>query len=452
MDAALAMARRMFLRLSVLLLLIPASLPAQVGYGGPAASTQGRTAGARGGAPVDFRLHAGVFGSYDNGLIGVGLDRNGKIVNSGGLYGVEANVGLYGTKLWGRRRLGLDYLGNYRRYNTSTFINGTDHILSLDFSQQVSRRIGVFLRGTGGTSTRPVGGVFNISGIGFGNTDFISIPINDVFDNRIYFAEVTGGATIQKGVNWVFTAGGSGFAVRRRSSVLIGLNGQRAFGDVQRRVGRRSFVSLSYSYMHMDYPRVFGEADVNGLSLTYNTQIGRSWTFGLGAGAFRVDFAGVRTVEVDPVVQELLGIRSGREAFNQVNTLPNFFATVSRNLTRKSTFAATAMAGVNPGNGIVLVSRSESLMVSYNYNASRKWTTSVYGNYMRLRGLGNFGGRFDTYGGGASAGYRLSESLQLTTGVDFRRLGVSSSNFNRWGTRVMVGLSYAPGEFPFSFR
>ena len=94
-------------------------------------------AGTRGSSPVGFNAVADVRATYDNGIISTSLDKNGNIVTSGGLFGVEATIGLFGTKSWKRRRLGIDYTGNYRHYNSNTSFNGSDHYLGMNFAQQL---------------------------------------------------------------------------------------------------------------------------------------------------------------------------------------------------------------------------------------------------------------------------------------------------------------------------
>lgn len=441
----------MFLTI-ILALIVGGVMQGQIatpGYGGPAVSSRGlRDAGARGGEPTNIRLYGTVRGVVDNGFIGVGLDQNGNITDPGTLFGVEANVGAYGTREWKRSRLGLDYQGSVRHYSSKTFYDGSDHMLSLDYGTQITRRTGAIFKIVAGTSTLPVGGVFS-----YGSLDpfFLGVPINDVFNNRSYFLEAMGAYTIQIGARNSLNVGGSGFAVRRQSKVLVGVNGQRAFSEFSRQVSRRTVVGVSYQYFHVDYPRVFGEADVNSVSVTLRRQLNRYWTFTVGAGGMKTDFAGVRQVTLDPVIQELLGQTTGREAFNAVNYTPVVQVMIDRR-SKHNGVSLNYSRGASPGNGVLLLSRMESATAGYTYNSGDRWSASATASYYKTSGFGGYFGTFTTVGGGAMFNYRFWRDLNFSASVDVRRLNVTTSSFRRVGSRVTAGITYSPGAIPVSFR
>lgn len=430
------------------LLAVP-SLFAQGGYSGPAVSSRGMgQAGARGSEPISIRPYASVNAVADTGTLAVITDADGKPATISTLYGVEANVGAYGSRLWRATRLGLDYQGNYRHYNSNTFFNGSDHLLQLDYSRQVNRRTGIQLRGAGGTSSRTVGGVFGFQAF---DASFLGIPANDIFDNRSYFADVSGSLSRTIGGRNSVNLGAGAFGVRRQSKFLVGVNGYRAMGDFSRQISRRSTIGVGYSYIHVDYPRVFGEADIHSLQANFSRQLGRAWSFSMGVGAFRSDMSGTRTVILDPLIAELLGTAGGREAFNTINVSPMINVGIGWT-GRLSAFNVGYMRGANPGNGVLLVNSQEAVNASYTYNVSRK--ASVSGRFGRstMKGMGGYGGDFSTYFGGAFFSYVLRDGLQFTSGVDYRKFDSNSSGFNRNGMRAMVGVAYSGGELPISFH
>lgn len=438
-------------RLLCVALMAAATALAQVpGYGGPGVATPGgKQAGMRGSEPVSIRPYFGVSAITDNGLIGVGLNQKGEIADPGRLYGVEANVGAYGVKTWRKRQLGLDYQGNYRNYNTKTYFNGSDHLLNLNYGQQVGRRSSFSLNTVAGTTSRTTGGTF---GIGFIDPTLLGTTFTDLFDNRAYFLNVGGSFTTTiRGRNQI-SATGSAFAVRRQSKALVGMNGQTASGTFSRQVNRRTSVGLAYMYFHVDYPRVFGEADAHTLMLQLSRQLGRRWTMALGTGAFLTDFTGVRTVEVDPVVAELFGITQGREAFNTVNVNSAFNLSLSRAM-RRGFFSVGYSRGANPGNGVLLVNRMESVMANYSYNSGFRWSFSGYGGYISQAGYGAYNGAYKMYNGGFVASRNLTKDVFFNAGIDFRRNQVqANSNFRRFSTRLSAGIMYSPGAIPISLR
>lgn len=419
------------------------------GYGGPGVSSRGgKMAGSRGSEPVSIRPFFSVLGVTDTGLTPVILTETGDIKNPGNLYGVEASVGAYGTKAWKRTQLGLDYQGGYRHYTSKTFYDGSDHMLGLDVSQQVSRRAAFRLHSVAGTTSRTVGGTF---GAGIADPTLLGTTFNDIFDNRAYFAQVSGDMVMQMGSRSSIMLGASGFAVRRQSKALVGMNGQQAFGTFSRKLNRRTDLSLVYQYMHVDYPRVFGEADVNTAMLQLGRSIGQRWNLTVGGGAFRSDFSGVRTVAVDPVVAELFGVTSARAAFNQISTSSAISTGVTRTI-RRGSFGLSYSRGANPGNGALLLNRSEMLGVSFSYNTGNKWFYSVSTQVARYSGLGIYNGRQTSYGSSFLASRVLLDNVHFTGMVDYRHFSVNTNTFQRLSTRIALGLTYSPGDLPISLR
>ncbi|MBL8215536.1 MAG: hypothetical protein JNK87_32750 [Bryobacterales bacterium] len=430
-------------------LLTAPSLFAQGGYSGPAVSSRGMgQAGARGSEPISIRPYASVNAVADSGMLAVITDEKGQPATISTLYGVEANVGVYGSRLWRASRLGVDYQGNYRHYNSNTFFNGSDHLLQLDFSRQLNRRTGFQLRGAGGTSSRTVGGVFGFQGF---DSSLLGIPVNDVFDNRSYFTDVSGSLNRTIGSRNSVNLGAGAFGVRRQSKFLVGVNGYRAMGDFSRQLSRRTTIGVGYAYIHVDYPRVFGEADMHSLQGMFGRQIGRAWNLSVGIGAFRTDMAGTRTVVLDPLIAELLGTNGGREAFNVINLSPMLNLGLSWT-GRLSSVTVGYMRGASPGNGVLLLNNQESVFSAYTYTLSRRASVSGRAGVSRMKGIGAFSGDFRTYNGGAFFSYVLRDGLQFTSGVDFRKFDSQSSGFNRNGMRAMVGIAYSGGELPISFH
>ena len=415
------------------------------GYGGPAVASRGlNRAGTRAGEPVNLQMFAALTGIYDSGLTSVTLNEKGEIPNFGGLFGVEANLGVYGTRKWRRKHLGLDYQGNYRHYSGRTYFDGSDHMLGLDYGMQVTRRSSVNFRTIAGTLSRALAGNFS-----FASADpfFIGIPLTEVFDNRAYFLESAGSYTIELGNRNSIQIGGSGFAVRRQSRALVGLNGYRTFADFSRRITRNQTVGIGYQFFHIDYPRAFGEADIHGLFLQYSRQIGRKWQAALSIGGMRSDLAGIRTVEIDPVVAELLGQRQGREAFNVVNHLPTSIVNITRTFRRSSVFL-TYNRGFNPGTGVMLLSRMQSAGGGFSYNDGRRWSVTASLDYFSVVGTGAFAGRLNSTAPGVTFSYRIREELHFTASGFYRRMAVNRTGFQRDSSRFSLGLTYSPGPIP----
>src|SRR5262249_22106974 len=111
-------------------------------YLGPAIATGGAgQIGTRGGQETSLRFYAGVTGFYDTGIQPVSVDSKGNLVQEGGQFGEEANVGLYGTHLWKHSQLGVDYRGTFRDYSGNSYYDGIDQELTLGYTVQTSQRV-----------------------------------------------------------------------------------------------------------------------------------------------------------------------------------------------------------------------------------------------------------------------------------------------------------------------
>src|SRR5580698_6447704 len=109
------------------------------GYLGPAVLSSGATGiGNRSGQQVDLRFYGGVNGVYDSSFEPVAINSQGQLITLGGLYGVEANIGVYGTHSWRTAQLGIDYRGTFREYVNDPSYSGIDQYLTVGYTWQES--------------------------------------------------------------------------------------------------------------------------------------------------------------------------------------------------------------------------------------------------------------------------------------------------------------------------
>ena len=416
------------------------------GYLGPGVLSRGAgDIGRRSGQEVDLRFFASAYAIYDTGIQPFSLDSSGKLLETNGLFGVEGELGVYGTHDWKRASLGLDYRGNYRHYNDSTFYNGSDHSLMLGYSFRRSRRFAVDMRQVAGTSSRGLGGFTSIV-----PGDLVNQPTSLLFDNQTYYSQSSMSFNYIQSARTIFTAGGDGFLVRRQSKALIGMNGFSLYGAVQHRQTKNTTVGVTYKYMHYDYPRAFGEADVNVAQLTYSTVLGRRWTFSLAGGVARSEVRGIQQVAVDPVIAALTGQAAVIRTFYRLNTLPSLEATLTGKF-KHTQLVLNYSRGVNAGNGLYLTSRSESAGGILSYTAIRRVALSMSGGYGTLGGLSQGLSNYRQFNAGASASYALGRSMHVTGRYESRHTELESYLYNRFGYRATFGLTFSPGTLPVSF-
>ncbi len=441
----------MKIRLIVLACSLASSALAQLGGGylGPAVLSSGASGvGNRSGQMVDLRFYAGVNGVYDSSLEPVAVNSQGQLVTVGGAYGVEANIGLYGTHSWRTALLGVDYRGTFREYANFPQYSGIDQYLTLGYTWQQSRRYiwkaqlmgGILDDALGGIGVEPVITTVNPS---------VLTPSTLLFDSRSYYLQGGLDFTIQQTARTSFTIGGQGFDVWRQSSYLVGVEGYSARGTIEHRLNRNTSVGFSYQRQHFNFPKVFGQADIDTGELFIGSNLGRLWTYTIRAGVFHSEVSGLESVALNPVVAALLGQQTTVQAYYKENVFPSG----SANLTRRFKTAALTFfysQSVVPGNGVYLTSKNQNGLAQYSYTGIRKLNLSVSGGYNSLSSLGQGIQPYRTATAGAGLTYSLPLYLHLVARYDYRYQAIEDLAYKNNGYRVTLGLTYSPSKLPLS--
>jgi hypothetical protein len=415
-------------------------------YLGPGILTRGAgTIGTRSGQQVSLHFYAGLNGIYDNGLEPLSLDSNGNLVRVNGLYGVEANLGAYGTHEWKRAQLSLDYTGDFHHYSNGSYYDGIDQQLLLGYTYQKSSRLVFDLRGVGGMFSQYGG---TIAGA-YVPLDVVVTPTTPIFDSRAYFLQAGMDATYLLSARTSFTVGGAGFAVRYRSNLLTDLNGYSLHGSIQHRLSRTASIGVGYQHSHYDFPPAFGEADIDGYSVFYGGQLGRFWTVSLQGGLYRAEVQGLQQVALDPAIAALLGVNSTIQTFYAVNQIPSGSASLTRRF-KQASLSFNYSRGVTPGNGVYLTSRSEFAGATYSYTGVRKTNFSVTAGENSLASLGQSIQTYRQFTGGAGVTYALLRELHLMARYDARHQEINLAGYRQTSYRIAFGLVFSSGDVPLS--
>ena len=416
-------------------------------YEGPTILSRGVGPVLQGGGTefVRIRPYLSVQGIYDNELTPVSVDQNGNIPQAN-LFGVEGGFGLLGYHNWRRSILGLDYRGNYRHYNKDTYYNGSDHLLSLGFTHQMSRRTTFTLRQGAGMYSRSYA---PLTAGGFYASNFTDAPMNDLFDAPTYYFNTLADLTFAKSPRLSFNFGGSGVMTRHRSRQLVGVTGGSARGDVAYLLNQSNAIGFDYGFNHYGFTNAFGSSDVHSLAFDYSVKFARNWHFGLRAGASRVESLGLRRVAIDPIVAAIIGSGTGVEAFYRVNYVPHGDVNLSRSFRRSSVSIGYTM-GTSYGNGVYLTSRVQNAYSNFSYTATRKWNVGFSGSYDTYSSLSQQIGKYQGYTGGAGVTYQITSVLHLIMRFDARRYDVADADFKRLSYRGSVGFAFSPGDMPLS--
>jgi hypothetical protein len=426
--------------------LVASIADAQVGdYLGPSIMSQGASnVGTRGGQTVDLRFFANVDAIYDTGLVPLATDTTGKLVNPGGLFGVEGQVGGYGTHTWRTASLSLDYKGNFRHYDQSSF-DGSDQQLMLGYTYQKSKRLKFDFQGLVGTYA-----------LGFGSVTSQTITegslnpsTNILFDNRSTFFQGGMDVTYVLSARNSFIVGGQGFDVLRHSDALVGMHGYTLRGAFEHRLSKNSAVGLVYTHDHYDFPKAFGESTNEGLQLGFNTTFDRRrWTLRVLGGIVQSEVEGLQTVTLDPVIANILGIATTVQTYYTKTYVPSGSAELTRRF-KSSSLSFNYSRGISPGNGVYLTSKQELGGASYTYTGVHKTSLTLIGLYNSLGSLGQTLAPYKYFSGGASASYAVSRALHLTARFDSRYQDITQlGTFQKSSYRASIGVAFSPGDIP----
>jgi hypothetical protein len=437
-------------RLIVLACCLASTALAQLGGGylGPAILSSGASGiGNRSGQQMDLRFYAGVNGIYDSSVQPVAINSQGQLVTINGLYGVEANIGVYGTHSWRTALLGVDYRGTFREYANQASYSGIDQFLTLGYTWQESRRVIWKAQVLGGILDDALGGI----GVEPVTTSTVAVvsPSSLLFDNRSYYLQGGLDLTLQQTARTSFTFGGQGFDVWRQSAALVGVEGYSAHGSVEHKLNRTTSVGFNYQRQHFNFPKVFGQANIDTGELFLGTNLGRLWSLTIRGGVFHSEVSGLQSVNLNPVLAALLGQPSLVQSYYRSDIYPSGQISLTRRFkTASLNFYYSQL--VVPGNGVYLTSKSENGGASYSYTGIRKVNLSISGGYNSLESIGQSIQPYRSGTAGAGFTYTLPYSLHFVSRYDYRYQAIEDLTYKHTGYRVAVGLSFSPGKVPLS--
>ncbi|MCX6597285.1 MAG: hypothetical protein NTV70_13060 [Acidobacteria bacterium] len=417
------------------------------GFGGPAVLGRAAGGGLNRSPEVKLRFFASVQANYDTGLTSLALDASGKPLTQSGS-GMQATVGVTGTKMFRRSQVSLAFNGGYRHVqsiNVSSGFNaigiiGANHVLSRRASLSSSNAMGSQVQSFSlALATIPALALDPVTS---------SLPINDLIDTRISFWSNNSTLTYMLGPRLSVSASGGFNGNKRTGRALASSTGVSARGDIAYRLGRNQTISGDYSFTTYDFSNSYGNTAIHQVALAYSLSIGRAWKLDLKGGGALLQNEGLRQVRLDPFIAAILGQPSGVEAFYRENYLPS----VQVNLTRtfgRSSITGTYQRGITPGNGILLTSRNTGYSGSYRYTGIRNWTLGALASNNQLDNLLSFQASSTIQSVLGSVGYRLRRDLQVNGTAGYRGNSLSTGTaFNQRGMRLTLNISYSPGDVP----
>lgn len=421
-------------------------IPAFAQYAGPAILSRGEAPAAMSAPQIDFRPYLEVTGDYSTGLAGVTVNQQGDIPNNSS-FGEELTGGISGVHSWKHTVLGVDYRGSYRHYNQQTYYDSSDQTLMLSLTHQFTRHISLSLQESAGMFAG-ASGLFGLPQTIQFDPSSNYVPTTDFYDNRTVYLSTGANLIYQKSTRFSFSFGGQGSLVRRRSSALYGVTGASARGDVQYRWTRSTTVGAMYSFTHYDYTGVLSNAEIHTATLTFASRLSRWWEITGYGGFSRAESTFVRTVELDPAIQALLGVTSGSVVAHNILYTPAGSIRISRTFQRGVAYVS-GDRGITPGNGLFLTSTTTNAGGGYTFTGLRRWSFGANATQYWSNSFGNIVGRYDTLSGGFTATRQIVHDVHFV--ASFYASRYSSPDFSKYNRPVYtarIGLGFAPGDVP----
>jgi len=410
-------------------------------YGGPSLLSRRLAPSNASSNEAPLRPYFLVNGIFDNGLIAPSVNANAP--QGTNAYGVEGEMGVYGSHDWRHTQITLDYQGDFRQYTTATYYNGSDQMLNLELDRSLTRHSTLQLVEMAGTFSRN----YLLAGIGTLDPS-LNLPYNELFDTRVNYFLTGADYAYQKSARLSFEVGGTGFLIRRQSSALYGVTGATARADVGYRLTRRSTVGLSYEFNNFDFTKAVGGSSIQTLSVEYASRLSRTWEVGLSLGGSGVQSLFLRQVTLSPEVAAILGQTTGIRRDFQVRYLPAIRARLSRDF-RRAQLLLQYDRRVMPGNGVYLTADGQMATASLVYSGIHHWGLSVTGGYSQLKALAQSFGQYRTYYFGTGVTRRLAKDFFFVARLDNRHYDtIGYLALRQWPIRVTVGFGWSPGDRP----
>ncbi len=431
------------------------------GWGGMAGGTGGDPGGGRPPERVAFRPWLSANGFYSQSLgqpsvEGVRRDFRG--------YGAAGGVS--GARLWERTVLAGFYTANYQRSVGDRVLQGASQVGGLTVSHQATDRVGLFATQFAGSSLggfgygAPAGlfGGWGIAGSGLlPESGLLGMPAadlagnelvdNEVFSTRVNFYGTSGGVSYRPTMRWSMSGGAQAAFVRRKGRGLRDLNTAGLFGGTSYQLSQRTAVGGSYGWSQFSYPKLFGDNQAQFVSVFLQHQVSPLTTVSIGIGGFRMDTKFLGAVAVDPEIAALLGVGTQLEVQRRTFYGWQGEASVSRRW-REWGLSLAYMHGANPGNGVMLASKRDSVFGSAARSIGRA-SFGVFGGYFRWRGLIQ-DTKLESGSFGASTGFRIVGDLFLGLNAGQSAFQTPATDW-RWQRFVSAHLTWSPSGAAFRF-
>lgn len=392
-----------------------------------------------------FQAYVGVNAVYDSGFRGAYAQ--GAAVPSTNSVGLDLNYGISGRHYRRKDLIDLTYSGHYYDYKSSSTYGGQDHSLSVGYMRELSPHYSFSLREVGGlySNNYSLLNSVAIADTSVNSSTLVVSPNTEAFDDRTLFSTTQATFIWQKTARLSFSSSASAFFVKRDSLFLANSKGTQFSGDTAYRISKRQTIGVYYTHSDYSYTKVLSSTTADSVGGSYSLSLSRSTDISTRFGITHLETQGLQQVALNPYLQSILGISTGIEKFDTKTYAPDVTITVNRRI-QKSSLGFSFVAGITPGNGLILTSRRQSVSASWEYHGFRKYSFQVAAGRDQLSGYINTVSGYSSYFGRVSAYHPMGRNLTSVATFDYRQQAVDSSGFHQKEWRISLGFRYNPSD------
>jgi hypothetical protein len=399
---------------------------------------------------IRFRPYVSVSGIADNGLTSPTNSTTGKISNVLN-YGTDVGFGITGRRVFKHDTFELEFHGDAFAYSPDSNFDGGNYLLSATYDHEFNKKMSLAFTENASLFDNNYTLPNSTTDLSLGGTSQLITPNTQIFDNTSISVSSGVDLTVQQTNRLSFDLGGTGFMVKRESSILYGDFGAQARADVNYRLTRHVTLGGYYGFTDFQFSNEFGSTQTNTIGLEFSDELTKTVQLRLRIGGSRVFTIGTETIVLDPVIAAILGESSGLVAIHRVNYEPDLTAQMTKAF-RTGTASVEFIENVSAGNGLILTSRHVLASGHYNYSGIRRWAISVSASRDVLTTLGVMIGSYSSYIGNVSLGRTLSHGFQASLSTEYRHFDLAGVSFLRNAYRISLGLTWTPGERPLKFN
>ncbi len=453
------------------ILLCPAALLAQSGFGGLGGFGGGFGGIGAGSVPPDVPSVRPWLGINGHATKTTYEDERTRFQ-----YGSTIAGGLNVSRGWQRTGLAGSYtfiapLAN--NFNRSYMGRGSSHVGGIQVMHQFSQRLTWNLSGMFGSSNGGYGfggGIGGFAGLGTGMMGGLNSPIgmasassqvvsaqnladnglvdNELFSARVNFAGINTGLSYAVDQRNHFSVNAGANRVRRDLDYLVGVNSVGFGGGYSRLISDRLTTGVQYALNLFEYPGYYGGNQIHSVGWNLRYTITPTVHFNMNLGGYLYRVNNITTVRLPQEMADLLGAATVQTVNDMTHRGFMGGATLGKSF-RVGSARVSYFRGARPGYGLLFATQHESVTTGYSVGVGRV-SLGASALYSRGKSISSLAGSTQNKALMANASLRLFGGLHATGSAAHHWIKVGNGSHYK-SVAATLGIAFSPGSYPLWF-